>query len=315
MNVKLFLIAALFLQAFSYATTAFGQFCQPVTVTSCPPVTYVAPPTTHHIQNVPGGEKSRFYSWVELPSGYKTQIPVINGILPKINVSDRGGRITDLWLDYSQGNRWKSEMRGKTVKYDYNRPEPKSEPRPRSAPRTIPAPREREEPRWTPVPKDRDRTPEPVRTPDPVEIPVLKRVQVPVPKVSEKDNTSPLPIPQPKQTSTDDAASVLQSINERLETIQKRTEKIDDLSNRMENVERKVESIDELRQRLDRLEVERNASVPLNGSKPKTVKSGNDEDNQDVSPPVPKLNEGMRRPSDIDIPEPDNTKTFPRYGE
>lgn len=307
MDIKT-LSSAVFLAQALLTTSASGQFyCRPGFGGSpSPQVTVVAPEIHHHIRNVYGGEKSRFYAWAEFPNDYKTQIPVINGILPYVNIRCQSGRVTDVWMDYSRGSLWQSNMRGKMVRYSYDCPRPlprpqstesMSQPQHQAVPPKFERPIERHvDP--VPAPKERNRTPEPMEIPEPAK----NTNAVPVPKKTapaDYNNTTKAPdVPQPKQTMQSD--EVLSSINDRLLRIQRQIERIDDLSDRMEKIEGKIQSIDDLRKRMDEMDHRWKAATTTTPD--------------DATPPTPKLDGDLRRPSEVETPESDRTKQFPSYG-
>lgn len=280
------------------ASALIGQvYCQPVMVCSPTAMTHIhiEPSIHHHIQNVPGGEQTRFYTWVQIPDECTTKVPVINGYLPSVTVYKSGSRISSLILDYSGNHVWKSNMHGKVIQYglsNLNRlPSTHSSTESR-LPRTFPSEQERR-PRTYP-------DPEPLKEPAPLlnlskphNRPKLQKIPAPapVPKVGDYEDNTPVErqLPQPKVEQSDVTLDVLKELNERLDIIEKRMNAIDDLSNTVQNL---TIQVGDLENKVDSIE--------------------NRHPEADFTPPVPKLD--MRKnPSDITMPELEKTKSFPTY--
>ena len=113
----------------------------------------VVGPPEHHVLCNHGPVYSKFYVTAQFPSGHRTSIPVINNVVPAIQVKNGGGYL-QLVMDYSQGRCYsaKDQTSGVLV-YRYSKPEPKTcpvpmtqgvpperSPTPASAPQSKPVP-------------------------------------------------------------------------------------------------------------------------------------------------------------------------------
>ena len=301
------------------ASVLMGQvYCQPVAI--CPPTTiphtYVEPAVYHHIRNVPGGERSRFYTWIQTPDGYRTKIPVINGYLPDGTVHRSGDRVSSLLLDYSRGHAWKTSMQDKVIQYDplgtqkrLPRTYPPEEDR---RPRTYPDPEPSRTPSPAPVPKldepDHSPLPEPQKVPLPT----------PIPKVGTYGGNTPTErsLPQPKTPASeqsDTTLEMLKRINERLDGIEEKVKTIDDLTSTVNALTNRVGHLGNKVYDMEARQAGENLPSPsvrgAYGDGPAPVESAK---LPVSSPPVPKL-DVRRSPSDVDSAEPEKTKSLPTY--